>query len=394
MVNTKHDTTSYENCSYKREIFNANNLYKAFLKAKRNSDWKPQVQKYEMNLLIELANLKEKINDRKFEISPSSEFILNERGKTRLISGEQICDRIAKSCLCDNELLPSIKKYLIYDNGASLKGKGISFTRKRLDVHLRKYYQQNQSCDGYVLLIDFTKYFDNIRHEDFIEIFKKIKIDEDAMWLLEKTLKKSRVDVSYLSDDEYVSCIDDVFNSLEYSHINKKLLVGDKFMNKHLNIGDVVSQVAGIVYPMKIDNYIKIVKGVKFYGRYMDDSYIIHKDKDYLKQLLAEIKIVAESLGITINMEKTHIYKLSSYWRFLQIQYSLSDTGRIIKKINSKRLTNMRRKLKKLVLVLDENDFENLYNSWFKSYYKIMSKQQRYNINCLYQKLRREGYNV
>ena len=34
MVNTKHDTTSYENCSCQREIYDGNALYDAYLRAK------------------------------------------------------------------------------------------------------------------------------------------------------------------------------------------------------------------------------------------------------------------------------------------------------------------------------------------------------------------------
>ena len=66
-----------------------------------------------------------------------------------------------------------MRKYLIYDNSASIKGKGIDFARKRLLVHLRKYYHQHGSNDGYILLIDFSKYYDNIQHEKLIEQFEK-----------------------------------------------------------------------------------------------------------------------------------------------------------------------------------------------------------------------------
>jgi hypothetical protein len=389
MVNTKHDTTSYESCGYKREIFNINALYDAYKRSKRNSDWKPQVQRYEMNFLLELTKLCRELKERTFKFLPSIEFVLRERGKVRVITGEQIHDRIAKGCLCNESLLPSIRKYLIYDNGASLKGKGIDFTRRRIDTHLRKYYQQNKSNEGYILLIDFKKYYDNIRHDHFINIFKDVSITDGALWLMKKTIEKARVDVSYLTDVEYERCMDAVFNSLEYQQISKDKLTGEKFMDKHMNIGDVVAQVAGIAYPIKFDNYIKIVKGIKYYGRYMDDSYIIHSDKDYLKKLLSELIEVADSIGITVNTNKTRICKLSSYWRFLQIQYSLTDTGRIVRKINSKRLTAMRRKLKKLSLVLSEREFENFYKSWIGNHYKIMSKRQRDNMNKLYSKLRR-----
>lgn len=388
MVNTKHDTTSYENCSYQREIFDSNNLYDAFKKSKMGSDWKHQVQKYEMNFLSELAKLNKEINTKTFNFLPTSEFVLSERGKTRLISGEQIHDRIAKGCLCDFELLPLISKFLIYDNGASLKGKGIGFTRKRFEVHLRKYFQQNGSNEGYILLIDFSKYFDNIHHSQFLNIFKNAGISEDALWLLEKTVEKSRVDVSYMNDPDYLICMESLFNSLEHQKIDKAKLIGEKFMNKHLNIGDQVAQVAGICYPMKLDNYIKIVKSVKFYGRYMDDSYIIHDNYEYLKTLLKEVIEIAKSIGITINEKKTRICKLSGYFKFLQIKYSMTDSGRLIKKINSKRLIAMRRKLKKLAPVLSIHDFESLYKSWFNNHYKIMSKQQRANMNELYSTLK------
>lgn len=394
MVNTKHDALSYENSSYKREILcDANVLYDGFQKAKKNSDWKPSVQKYEMNLLPELSKLQKELMYRTLKFLPQNEFVLNERGKTRLITGEQIHDRVIKGVLCDYELLPAIRKYLIYDNGASQEGKGISFTRERLDVHLRKFYQQKQSNDGYILLIDFVKYFDNLRHKEFIEQFRRVGLSGDlAIWLLEKIVKNSRVDVSYLTDAEYKTCMDIIFNSLEYEKIDKDLLVGEKFMDKHFNIGCPVSQIAGIAYPVIFDNFIKIVKGVKFFGRYMDDSYVIHKDKDYLKELLSEATDVAKSIGITIHPNKTRICKLSSYWRFLQVQYSLTDTGRIIKKINPKRLTIMRRKLKKLALVLPERDFDDLYKSWFGNHYKIMSKQQRKNMDTLYQELKEKYY--
>ncbi len=388
MVNTKHDTASYESCSYKREIFNINALYDAYKKSKRNSDWKPQVQRYEMNHLSELTKLYRELKERTFKFLPSIEFVLRERGKVRVITGEQIHDRIAKGCLCDESLLPTIRKYLIYDNGASLKGKGIDFTRRRIDVDLRKYYHQNRGNEGYILLIDFKKYYDNLHHEHFMSIFEAVGVSDDALWLMAKTLEKARVDVSYMSDEEYRDCLVTVFNSLEYQQISKDRLTKEKFMAKHMNIGDVVAQVAGIAYPIKLDNYIKIVKGVKYYGRYMDDSYVIHSDKQYLKQLLVELTAIASSIGITINLKKTRICKLSSYWRFLQLQYSLTDTGRIIKKINSKRLTAMRRKMKKLAPVLSEKEFENFYKSWINNHYKIMSKRQRNNMSNLYSELR------
>lgn len=394
MVNAKHDTGSYDCSCYQREIFDGNSLYDAFVRAKQGSDWKPQVQLFEMTYLLGLSKIQTEVENKEYEFLPATNFVLRERGKTRYVSGEQIPDRIVKHSLCDERLIPTIRKYLIYDNGASLEGKGIDFQRRRLLVHLRKYYSQHKSNDGYILLIDFTKYYDNIRHEDLIEQFERFIHDEHALWLLKKTINHSKVDVSYMSDEEYENCMATVFNSLEHGAIDRKLLTGEKFMAKHLNIRDQVAQVAGITYPMEIDNYVKIVKGVKFYGRYMDDSYAIHESKEFLEDLLRDIVRIANSIGITVNLKKTRICKLSDYWRFLQVQYSLTETGRVIQKINPKRLTAMRRKMKKLCYILTPTDFENWFQSWFKGHYKLMSKLQRQNICTLYEELKEVCKNV
>ena len=389
-VNTKHDTGGYDRSCYQRDIFNGNSLYDAFRRAEQGSDWKPQVQKFEMAYLLYLSEMQQQLMNKTYEFLPASEFTISERGKTRHIRGEQIQDRIVKHALCDEILNTAVRKYLIYDNGASLKGKGIDFTRRRLLTHLRRYYARHGSNDGYILLIDFSKYYDNLLHSVLYDMFDRYVQDDTARWLLRKTIERSKVDVSYMSEEEYETCLTTLFNSLEYEKIDRKLLTGEKFMEKHLYVGDQVAQTSGIAYPTPIDNFIKIVKGEKYYGRYMDDSYIIHDDKEHLKELLQEIIEVAGSIGITVNENKTHIAKLSELWRFLQTHYALTETGRVIQKINPKRLTAMRRKMKKIAPKMTEKEFSDLFNSWFTNHYKIMSKKQRENMKTLYQKLKEE----
>lgn len=393
-VNPKRDTAGYDRSGYQHEILcDANNLYNAFKRAKQGSDWKPQVQKFEMNYLVELTKIQEELQNKTYELHRPTEFIISERGKTRVIHGEHIADRVVKHCLCDEILMPGVQKYLIHDNGANQKGKGVDFTRRRLKMHLQKFYMENDSNDGYILLIDFSKYFDNIRHDVLLKQFEDFGF-HDVMWLLEKIMKRMEVDVSYMTDEEYANCMDAVFDSLKYNEIDKSLLTGEKMMAKHLDLGDQVAQIAGIIYPIPIDNYIKIVKGMKYYGRYMDDSYVIHKEKEVLQKLLKEIVEVAKSIGITVNLKKTRICKLSDYWRFMQVQYSLTETGRIVKKINPKRLTAMRRRMKKLIYKLDPKEFDDWYKSWFKSQYKLMSKAQRRSMDELFYRLKEERDNV
>lgn len=378
MIKTKHDTACYDKCGYKREIYNPTVLYEAWLKARQSSGWKQQVQKFEVNLLSELSTLSRELQAESYSFKPRSEFTIHERGKTRAITGEQIQDRVVKRALCDNFLLPAILPRLIYDNGAGIKGKGVDFARRRIITHLQRFYRQNGSNEGYILLIDFKKFYDNIRHDVLLDLLRQLITNDHALWLLEKSLEASKVDISYLPEEPVI------FDALKHRQTPQKLLTGDRFMRRHLNLGDHISQVASVFYVSPLDNYIKIVRGIKFYGRYMDDSYIIYRDKDFLKALLQEIKREADKLGIIIHDKKTRICKLSDRWRFLQVQYCLTDTGRIIRKINPKRLTGMRRRMKKLVGVMPAREFAEYFRSWFNGYYKLMSNKQKETMNDLY----------
>lgn len=153
MVNTKCDTSYYDSRGYQRKIFDGNVLYESKAKAMKGSDWKPQVQRFNMTYLLELSKMQRDLENMEYEFLPTTNFTLHERGKLRRITGEQVQDRIVKHALCDEVLNPLIEPHLIYDNGASVVGKGIAFTRKRLLTHLRKYYAQHGSNEGYILLI-------------------------------------------------------------------------------------------------------------------------------------------------------------------------------------------------------------------------------------------------
>lgn len=281
---------------------------------------------------------------------------------------------------------------IIYDNCASIKGRGISQQRKRFEIHLHKYYQLYGN-DGYILFGDFSKFYDNIIHEIAKrELLKLFNDDEFIDWLLTLIFKGFQIDVSYMSDEEYEACMTDTFNKLEYRNIPKEKLTGEKWMEKSVNIGDQLSQVIGIYYPYPIDNYVKYVRQQKFYGRYMDDWYIMNPSKEELEELLENVCKIAAELGIHINRKKTRIVKISSKYKFLQIKYTLTDTGKVIKRINPDRVTAMRRKLKKLAVKVgheeaDYDNVENMFRGWMGGHYKLLSREQRKNLIQLYEDL-------
>ena len=163
-------------------------------------------------------------------------------------------------------------------------------------------------------------------------------------------------------------------------------------MAKSLAIGDQASQICSIFFPTPIDNYCKIVRSIRWYGRYMDDSYIISKNKDFLHEMLTKITQIASDLGIFINHKKTRIMKINHFFTWLKLRYKLTESGHLVIKINPKTITRERRKLKKYRKMVDQGkipliDVQNSFKSWLGTYDKLLSYRSKSNVIALYNNL-------
>ena len=369
-----------------------NLLYDSMVKSLKGSAWKAEPQRFMLDFLSEIVALKQEIESRTYVTSPGTEFTLNERGKTRHIHGAQMRDRVVRHALCDGELADALRPYLIYNNGASQKGKGLSFSRALFEKDLHNFWLKYRDNDGYIGFIDFSKYYDNIRH-DQIKARVGPKISEEGNWLLDEILRTFRIDVSYMTDEAYARCMETKFNSVQYyESVPMEERTGRRFMPKGVDIGDQVSQDIGIYFPTPVDNYVKIVRGCKWYGRYMDDMYIICRDRNELKSIIEGAKKVAGCLGIYINERKTRIVRLSGTYKYLQIKYSLAENGRVIKRINPKAVTRERRRMKAYSRLILRGEMryetaEMAIKSWMGDYSRLMSKKQIQNMKALYRAL-------
>jgi hypothetical protein len=330
-------------------VADINNLNTAFKQAKKTVHWKESVQQYEMNRIANLIEARQKLLAGENVQQGFIRFTLRERGKIRHIRGIQIAERVIQKCLCDQVLVPILSRPLIHDNGASLKGKGVMFAIRRLIVHLSRFYRQNGfSNEGYALLVDFSKFYDNIDHDTLIGLLGAHIRDRRVMGLAERFIR--------------------VFGE-----------------GKALGLGSQVSQISAIFYPDKLDHFIKEKLRIKFYGRYMDDLYLIHRDKKHLEYCLGEIRKVCETLKITVNLKKTRIVKLKDSILFLKGKYTLLENGRILRRPCRDSAIRMARKLKRFKTLLEAGkmdfiDIRNAYQSWrgaYKKRFQVFHKIQK-----------------
>lgn len=337
-----------ENFTIKNIITNAN-LYKSYKKSSKTVMFKESVQRYRLNVFFKNYNTKQKMLKGEDIRQGVIKFTLCDRGKTREIQSLHFAERVAQATICTNVLQKGFFKTLINENSASQKGKGTTFASKLIEKHITDFLKHYDT--GYILVIDFSKYFENINHEKVYEFYDKNIKDE----LLNKFCKS------------FVSVYD-----------------------KGLGLGSEVSQFNAIVYLNAIDHIIK--QRFKYYGRYMDDSYIIYHDKEELLKFFEELKNYYSDLKIILNLKKTKIIPLTQYFTFLKTRYKVSGK-KIIKKPCRSSITRARKRLKRLGKLYNANklDFETItqsFYSWVGSMKHRHARKSIYKMEQIYNKIR------
>lgn len=308
-------------------VFSYEHLYRSYQKCRRGVAWKNSTQKYITQAPLNVYTTYKRLQNGTFKSSGFYEFDLFERGKQRHIRSVTITERIVQRCLCDYALVPVLCKSFIYDNGASMERKGYSFAVNRCCQHLREHYRKH-GTEGYILLFDFSKFFDRVSHRVVKGILRREFSDDKVIRLTEHFI--------------------------------------DAFGDIGMGLGSQISQVLALASASRLDHYIKEVCHIRGYGRYMDDGYLIHPSKAYLQKCLEGIKAICDELEITLNEKKTQIVKLSHGFTFLKIRFFLTDTGRVIRKIYPRSVTRQRRKMKKLVPFVESGKLTpaDVYASW------------------------------
>ncbi len=336
----------FENISSYRALYYANR------KSMRNVSWKASVQRYQMNLLRNIHDANKNLQSGRDITKGFVEFDTIERGKKRHIRSVHYSERVVQRSTCDNALVPMLSRNLIYDNGACLQGKGVDRALDRMDAHLRQFYRAHNSNAGYIVLFDFKSYFDNIRHDVCISNYDRAFSDKRIVELLKTFV--------------YPFGFPSVNGNWRKS---KRLPSPQDYTGKSLGLGSQVSQITAISYPNVLDHYIKQVLKVRWYGRYMDDGYLLFSSKEEAHRALTKIIEFCTTLGIVVSQKKTHITKIGKDFVYLKVKHRLTESGKAVRRLCRDSVTRERRKLKKLYKMVQDgrlsiDDVKQAYGSW------------------------------
>lgn len=309
-------------------ITNFENLYRSYRNAKRGKSHNGSCARFQNMSLEGIHLLKEQLENQTYQIGKYSQFKIYEP-KERVIMSCSFKDKVVQHCLCDNILHPRLKNVFIETNSAGQIRKGTLYGMDKLKEQMLSFYNEH-GLDGWILKCDITKFFYSIDHE----ILKDI--------------------VDYYFPDSYTTWLNHLF-------IDSTDGVG-------LPLGNQVAQVYAILMLDCVDHMITGELGIRYYGRYMDDFYLIHRDKEYLKECLLHIEEMLSSLGLLLN-GKTQICPVKNGLRFLGFHHYVTKDGKYIRRLTSENKRRAKKKIRNMVRFLKagkitEKEFQQKYGAW------------------------------
>lgn len=289
------------------EVFSFGNLLDAANECCKGVRWKSSTQTFESAVLMRCADLHRQLMDGTWKSKGFNRFTICERGKVRRIQAVHITERVVQKCLVRNCLRPLIMPKLITHSFATLPGKGTEAALAQHKEHLRWWFARH-GRDGSVAVMDYHDYFASVDHDALKHLYSRLPIDSRLYGM-----------TCYLID-----CFD-----------------GDK----GLGLGSEVSQISAVYYLNSVDHLAKDKLGIHCYGRYMDDSYLIASREDAV-EALGEIARLSGEMGLKLNPKATQVRPLTQGWHYLKKRVKLTDTGRVVMRLERKNVKRERDRLK------------------------------------------------
>ena len=320
------------------EAMSYNRLFCAGKKCCTGVRWKQSVQNFEMHLFSKTAVNTRNVRNGTWQPGRCTSFVLRERGKVRPIDAPIINDRQVHKAYTKEVLLPLYLPEMIWNNGASLEGKGFAFSRNMLVKDLHSFYR-HYGTNGNVILLDFKQFFPSAPHKTLYERHQRIILDD------------------------------------ELRAIGDKIVAANK-QDKGMPLGVEPSQAEMIALPSSLDNYIKCQLRMKYAGHYMDDYYIIVPPDMDAKNLLELIVKKATDMGLTVSLAKTKISPINKPFKYCKAKYTLTSSGAVVVNGNRDGVKRARRKINAFRNKIDNGEmtYEDLWTSingilaYFESY--------------------------
>ena len=290
-------------------------LFKAYYDARKHKRKSTGVMSFEMNYEQKLLDLGRELVNGTYKISPSICFI-SFKPLQREIFAADFRDRIVHH-LIYNYISPIFERSFINDSYSCRLGRGTSYGIKRLN-HFIRSCSENYKKDCYILKLDIKGYFmsidKNILYQKVAEKIKSYRGDYffDLDWLL--GIIRQVIFHDPTKDCEMRGKKED------WAGLPKSKSLFWAKADTGLPIGNLTSQLFGNVYLDDFDHFVKYQLRCEYYGRYVDDMVIVHRDKEYLKSVILLIRQYLQTeLSLELHPKKISLQPFQNGVSFLGV---------------------------------------------------------------------------
>ena len=278
-----------------------NDLWAAYFEARKHKRNTMNALTFEQNLEHNIYVLYRELLERRYHLSPSICFIVNEPVK-REIFAAHFRDRIIHHYII-RKLMPIFENQFIYDTYSCRVGKGTLFGIKRLEYFMRSA-THNYTKEAYILKLDLSGFFMSINKNVLWEMVSQLVrrkyfgCDKDLLlYLTELVIMNNPTKGCILKGHK---------RDWEGLPSNKSLFCAK--LGCGLPIGNLTSQVFANYYLTPFDRFVKETLKMRCYGRYVDDFFMIHEDKSLLLSLIPVIsKYLKNTIAVTLHPKKIYL---------------------------------------------------------------------------------------
>jgi len=148
------------------KIYEFENLYQAYLKARKSKKYNGEVLRFTQHLESNLIQIQNELIYNKYQPSKYNQFYVYEP-KQRLVMALPFKDRVVQWAIY-RQLYPIFDKIFYEHSYACRIGKGAHYAADKTQYWLRKLDRQKGKT--YYLKADIAKYFYRINHKKLIKI--------------------------------------------------------------------------------------------------------------------------------------------------------------------------------------------------------------------------------
>ena len=280
-------------------IISVVNLFLSWQEFSRDKKKRKFVILFSMNLMDNIFDLHSDLKNKTYKHNEYQAFKINDP-KPRDIHKASVKDRLCHHAIY-RILYPYFDKKFIYDSYSCRLGKGTHRAIYRFESFIRKV-SKNGTQPCWVLKGDIKKFFANIDHQILKNILAKYIQDQDILYLLGNVIN-SFSSKAHISHGVYVP----------HQHISPIVE-----MCHGLPLGNLTSQLLVNIYMNEFDQFVKRELKIEYYIRYADDFVVLSQDKEYLENVLEQMKkFLGNHLKLTMHPDKVFIKTIYSGIDFL-----------------------------------------------------------------------------